>query len=55
MLYQGIDRDIKVKRKEVWTVNYKQIYTVIYTAEPEKFDKFSPQAKKMIESLEIVR
>lgn len=55
ILYKGMDRDIKVKRKEVWTVNYKQIYTVIYTAEPEKFDKFSPQAQKMIESLEIIR
>ena len=55
VLYQGMDRNIKVKRQEVWTVNYRQIYTVIYTAEPQKFDKFAPQAQKMIESLEIVR
>ena len=55
VLYQGMDRNKKVKRKEVWTVNYQQIYTVIYTAEPEKFDKFSSQAQKMIESLEFVR
>ena len=55
VLYRGMDRNIKVQRREVWTVNYKQIYTVIYTAEPEKFDKFLPQAKKAIESLEIIK
>ena len=55
VVYQGMDRDRQVKRLEVWTVNYKQIYTVIYTAEPDKFDKFLPQAEKMIESLEIAK
>ena len=55
IIYQGMDRNTKVKRQEVWTVNYKEIYTVIYTAEPDKFDKFLPQAKRMIDSLEILR
>ena len=55
VLYQGMDQDKKVKRQEVWTVNYNQIYTVIYTAEPDQFQKFLPQAEKMIESLEIIR
>ena len=55
IIYLGTDRERKVKRKEVWTVNYKQIYTVVYTAEVDKFDKFLPQAEKMIESLEIIR
>ena len=54
VIYQGMDRKRKVKRKEVWTVNYKQIYTVIYTAEPDKFDRFLPQANKIIDSLEIL-
>lgn len=53
VIYQGTDRDQKVKRQEVWTVNYQDIYTVIYTAEPDKFDKFLPQVEKMIDSLEI--
>ncbi|MCC0176799.1 serine/threonine protein kinase [Waterburya agarophytonicola K14] len=54
VIYQGMDLDKKVKRQEVWTVNYKEIYTIIYTAEPDKFDKFLPKAEKMIESLEIL-
>ncbi|MDJ0592430.1 MAG: protein kinase [Pleurocapsa sp. MO_226.B13] len=54
IIYQGTDRNQKVKRQEVWTVNYQQIYTVVYTAEPNKFDKFLPQAKKIVESLEIL-
>ncbi|MEM8832667.1 MAG: hypothetical protein AAGE96_25505, partial [Cyanobacteria bacterium P01_G01_bin.19] len=54
-VYKGMDRDKQVKRKEVWTVNYRQIYTVIYTAEPEKFNKFAVEANKMIESLEITK
>ncbi len=49
-----MDRNQKVKRQEVWTVNYQQIYTVVYTAEPNKFDKFLPQANKILESLEIL-
>ena len=55
VVYQGTDRDRLVKRQEVWTVNYKQIYTVIYTAEPDKFDKYLPQVEKMIDSLEIIQ
>ncbi len=55
VLYKGMDRNTEVERKEIWTVNYKQIYTIIYTAEPEKFEKFSPQIQKMIESLEIIK
>ena len=54
VLYKSTDRDIKVKRKEVWTVNYQQIYKIIYTAEPDKFQKFLPEATRMIESLEIL-
>ena len=53
VIYQGMDLDKKVKRQEVWTVNYQDIYTVIYTAEPDRFDKFLPQVEKIIDSLEI--
>jgi eukaryotic-like serine/threonine-protein kinase len=53
VIYQGMDQNQKVMRQEVWTVNYQLIYRIIYTAEPEKFSKFLPQAEKMIESLEI--
>ena len=55
VIYQGMDSQTKVKRHEVWTVNYNKIYTVIYTAEPDKFDKFFPAAEKIIDSLEILR
>ena len=55
VLYKSTDRDIEIKGKEVWTVNYQQIYRIIYIAEPDKFQKFLPQATRMIESLEILR
>ena len=53
VIYQGQDRNRQVKRKEIWTVNYKRIYTVIYTAEPDKFKKYLPLLEKTIDSLEI--
>ncbi|WP_019505688.1 serine/threonine-protein kinase [Pleurocapsa sp. PCC 7319] len=53
VIYQGKDKNIDVKRHEVWTVNYDQIYSIIYTAEPDRFNKFLPRAEKIIESLEI--
>ena len=55
VLYQGTIENLKLKRKKVWTVDYQQIYTVVYTAQPDKFEKFLPQATRMIESLKIVR
>jgi eukaryotic-like serine/threonine-protein kinase len=54
IIYQGKDKNTKVKRQEVWTVNYQTIYSIIYTAESDKFEKFLPQAETMIESLEIL-
>ena len=53
-IYQGNERDVKVKRYEVWTVNYKKIYTVVYTSEPDKYSEFFPVAEQMIQSLKIL-
>lgn len=54
VIYQGNEQNIKVKRHELWTVNYKKIYTVIYTSEPDKYNKFLPTVEKMIQSVEIL-
>ena len=58
VVYQGIyqeeDDEMQVKHYEVWTVNYQKIYTIVYTAQPDEFDKFMPAVEKIIESLEIL-
>ncbi|MEL6496207.1 MAG: serine/threonine-protein kinase [Cyanobacteria bacterium J06623_7] len=54
VIYEGLDKGIPVKRQEVWTVNYKQVYTIIYTAEPDKFKRFLPQVEQIVESIEIL-
>jgi len=54
IIYQGKENNIKVKRHEVWSVNYKKIYTIVYTSEPEKYNKFLPMVEKMIQSVELL-
>lgn len=50
IIYTGQDG---MKRMEVWTIKNQKAYIATYTAEPDQFDKFSKQAKKIIESIEI--
>jgi eukaryotic-like serine/threonine-protein kinase len=50
IIYTGQDG---MKRMEVWTIKNQKAYIATYTAEPDKFDKFSKQAEKIIESIKI--
>ncbi|ELS00402.1 serine/threonine protein kinase [Xenococcus sp. PCC 7305] len=50
VIYQGQDG---LKRLEVWTIRNQKAYIATYTAETDKFGKFSKQADKIIQSLEI--
>ena len=52
VIYQGKDGR---KRLEVWTIKNQKAYIVTYTAEPDKFKKFSKQSDTIIQSLEIKR
>ncbi len=52
VIYQGQDGR---KRLEVWTIKNQKAYIVTYTAEADKFKKFSKQADNIIQSLEIKR
>ena len=52
VIYQGKDGR---KRLQVWAIKNQKAYIVTYTAEPDKFKKFSKQADTIIQSLEIKR
>ena len=51
VIYQGQDNK---KRLEVWMLKNQKAYIVTYTAESDKFQKFFPQAEKIIQSLEVM-
>ena len=50
VIYQGKDG---MKRMEVWALKNQKAYILTYTAEPNKFKKFSKQADTIIQSLNI--
>ncbi len=50
IIYTGQDG---MKQMKVWTIKNQKAYIATYTAEPDKFDKFSKQAEKIIESIKI--
>ncbi|GAB4539950.1 MAG: hypothetical protein Tsb0014_30820 [Pleurocapsa sp.] len=52
--YQRQEGNLTIKRKEVWTLKNNKVYNIIYIAEADKYDKFYPQAEKIIQSFEIV-
>ena len=51
IIYQEKNGD--KKRMQVWMLKNKNVYIATYTAEADKFNKFSKQADKIIESLAI--
>ena len=51
IVYQTQDGSKKLM--EVWTIKNRQVYIAIYTAEANKFDKYSKQAEKIIQSSAI--
>lgn len=51
IVYQ--EKDGNKKRMEVWMIKNQKVYIATYTAEEEKFDKFSKQADKIIQSVKI--
>ena len=51
IVYQTQDGSKKLM--EVWTIKNQKVYIAIYTAETDKFDKYSKQAEKIIQSIAI--
>ena len=49
IVYQTKDK--RRKLLEVWTIKNHQVYIATYTAETDKFDRYSQSAEKMIQSL----
>jgi eukaryotic-like serine/threonine-protein kinase len=53
VIYSYRDGDRKLKRMQVWNLKNNRAYVVTYTAEEDKFDRFSKSAEKIIDSLKI--
>lgn len=54
VIYEGKDRGIVVKRMQIWTVFKSRAYTLTYTAQPERYDRFLPIVKRMTESFNLL-
>ena len=53
LVYSRTEEQILVKQMEIFTIRNNRIYTIIYTAEMNKYQKFLGLASKLIDSLEI--
>lgn len=53
VIYSRQEGSLQLRQMESFTIKNNQVYIAIYTAEKEKFSKFYPTVKKIIDSWEI--
>jgi len=53
-VYQGQDAKLGLKLMHIWTIDNGRAYQFTYSALISKFDKFWPQAEKMLDSFKIL-
>jgi eukaryotic-like serine/threonine-protein kinase len=51
--FSTVENGKEFKKLQVWTLRQNKAYTITYTAEPERFDRFKDDVEKTIESFEI--
>jgi hypothetical protein len=53
VIYSSQEGELKLKWQEIWLVQDKQVYTINYAAEEQKFKDFQPIFKKLLASFKI--
>ncbi|KJH73647.1 hypothetical protein UH38_00110 [Aliterella atlantica CENA595] len=53
VVYTVVDDGDKLKRMEIWTLKNFKVYSIIYEAEADKYDRYLNTAEKTIKSLQL--
>ncbi|MFB2982043.1 protein kinase [Microseira sp. BLCC-F43] len=53
VIYTVKDRQLNLKKLQIWLLKNNQAYTITYTAESDKYAKFENYVKSLLNSLEI--
>ncbi|AFZ34054.1 serine/threonine protein kinase [Stanieria cyanosphaera PCC 7437] len=55
VVYHGEEGRNKLQRMQIWTIRNNRVYIITYTAEAQKYQKFSPIVNKMLNSFVIIK
>ena len=53
-VYRGEERNVEIKRMQLWTVAGDKAYIITFTAQPEEYERYFPIAKKVIDSFQLL-